>query len=280
MPPLKKVKRRQLAAEVGENVDLAPMHPGYFRLTIASPWLAREARPGQFIHVLPPGSGEMLRRPFSVLGADPARGTVTILFRAIGEGTFVLSQVRAGNKLDIIGPLGNGFPLDVGHSAALVGGGVGIPPLVLLAEKLIASGMSTDPSESEHISVFLGARDAATLVCIDDFRAMGVDPVLSTEDGSLGVEGLVTDALDREGEFQRGCLVYSCGPLPMLRAMAEWTRRRGLECFVSLENKLGCGIGACLGCSVPVRDDCGLRYQRVCCDGPVFDASRVAFDRM
>jgi len=262
-------RRMQIEAEVVENRDLGPAHPDHFRLVIHSPRLAERSRPGQFLHILPPRSTELLRRPFSIMTADALRGDVTILFRVVGEGTRLLASVAPEERLDIIGPLGNGFPIESNRPAILVGGGVGIPPLVYLAEKI------------EKCSIFLGAKDRRTLICVEDFSRLGISPGLATEDGSVGFEGLVTEALEHAGDFDPESVVYACGPIPMLKAVARWAAARELQCRVSLENKLGCGIGACLGCSIPVRSEDGsIRYERVCCDGPVFDAYRVAFDLM
>jgi dihydroorotate dehydrogenase electron transfer subunit len=270
-----------MLAEVVERIDLAPAHPGHFRIVLEAPWVAERAQPGQFIHVLPQSAELMLRRPFSIMAVNRSEGSVTIVFRVIGEGTSILSRESAGRILDIIGPLGNGFPMRTDRPAVLVGGGVGIPPLVFLAESLIGGGLSSRPEDEKSIRVFLGARDLPTLVCLDDFRKIGIRPAIATEDGSEGVPGTVTDALNAGHSFRKKTVVYACGPIPMLAAVAKWSKDRDFECWVSMENKLGCGIGACLGCSIPIRDSEGnVHYERVCCDGPAFDASHVAFDLM
>jgi dihydroorotate dehydrogenase electron transfer subunit len=215
------------------------------------------------------------------MAVNRAKGFLTVLFRVIGEGTSILSKAEPGDSLDIIGPLGNGFPIDREESAVVVGGGVGIPPLVFLAERLRAEGLSPNQHDKRSFRVFLGARDLSTLVCLDEFRALGVHPVVATEDGSAGVPGLVSDALKVGHSFNPKTVVYACGPIPMLAAVAKWAANDGFRCLMSLENKLGCGIGACLGCSIPIRESDGnVHYERVCVDGPVFDADRVAFDLM
>ncbi len=271
-----KISGRQELAGVVDSIDLAPEHPGHFKITIKSSWIARNALPGQFIHVLPPSGAELLRRPFSIMSADTDTDEVTFLYRVIGEGTQLLASVRSRDVLDCIGPLGNGFPVDYERPAIIAGGGVGIPPLVFLASKFIDAGYP-----GENIRVFLGARDQQTLVCTDDLNKLGIEPVIATEDGSVGVEGFVTDAMTQSEPYATDSIVYACGPIPMLAAISKWSADRKLTCYVSLENKLGCGIGACLGCSIPVREpDSSIHYERVCCDGPAFDASRVAFDLM
>jgi dihydroorotate dehydrogenase electron transfer subunit len=274
------IQATRTLAGVVESKSLSPTHPGHHRLVLETPRVAENAVPGQFVHALPRSAELMLRRPFSIMTVDHANGLVSIVFRVIGEGTAILAKLRRGDSVDIIGPLGNGFPIDSNQSAVLVGGGVGIPPLVFLAEALLAKGLTSNPDDKKSIRVFLGARDLATLVCNDEFRAMGIKPVVATEDGSAGVPGLVTTALDAGHSFHRDSITYTCGPIPMLRAVAKWSDSKGFRCWVSMENKLGCGIGACLGCSIPVRVEGGggVRYERVCCDGPAFDASTVAFD--
>lgn len=286
--------RRQVTVDVVENIDLGPTHPGHFRLVLRSEHLSANSKPGQFIHVLPPGNEEMLRRPFSVMTVDPDNGTCTILYRVIGEGTTLLSKAGKGDKLNVIGPLGNGFPVIGDRTAIIIGGGVGIPPLVYLAEALIETGLSVNPEDDKAIHAVLGARNPETLVCVNDFNNLGVVPSISLETAPVTfaeypafeyrniVRGFVTDILKVNlNAPPPDAVVYACGPIPMLGAVAEWSGLKNLECYVSLENKLGCGIGACLGCSVPVREhDSTVHYERVCMEGPTFDATRVAFDLM
>ncbi len=319
-------------AEIVECTDLAPAHPEHFRLALHAPEIAAKARPGQFIHVLPPSSELMLRRPFSILSADPNQGRITFLFKVIGEGTRLISGAESGEPLDVIGPLGNGFPIKTDHRAFLVGAGVGIPPLNFLFNTLRPKRVSRAPSAQIGVQSLLAARGKTQFVCIDIFRANGIDPgseglqlllavcepdiyrdrgtepFLVTEDGSVGELGIITDFLDSVSKtlvpkaptaYLQGyqpaherlrllnapgapkTIVYSCGPVPMLKAVANWASNRQLTHYASLESKLACGFGACLGCSIPVRDKVGgIRYERVCCDGPVFDATRIAFDLM
>jgi len=277
MNPSATAKGRQINCGVVSLIDLAPGNPDHFKITISSEYISQNAVPGQFIHVKPPDSGEMLRRPFSIHSVATETNDFTVIFRVIGEGTRLLTGVRPGDVLDIIGPLGNGYSVSGDHPVIITGGGVGIPPLVLLSKKFLEAGLSP----GSEIRICIGARDTATLVCEDDFRDMGIEPVIATEDGSRGIKGFVTHAMDQLENIEPGTVVYSCGPVPMLHAVKKWAETRNLECFVSLENKLGCGIGACLGCSIPVTDENGnISYRRVCCDGPVFDASIVSFEEM
>jgi len=269
MTDLPTTSRIRLSAPIVDNINLTPTHPGHYRLILNSPWLAENSLPGQFIHILPPLVDDMLRRPFSIESANSIKGEVTILYRVIGDGTRLISRAGPGDRLDIIGPLGNGFPIELDRSTILVGGGVGIPPLVFLAAEL------------ERPQVFLGAKNLSALVCVEDFQFRNIIPVIATEDGSAGFRGLVTEAMESHDHFEKNSVVYTCGPIPMLAEVTRWSKEKGYKCWVSLENKLGCGIGACLGCSIPVREEDGsVHYERVCYDGPVFDGSRVAFDLM
>ena len=266
--------RYKLLSTITEFIDLSPENPDHYIVEMDAPQIAADCRPGQFIHALPPKVELMLRRPFSLLTTDKNKGSISILFRVMGEGTQAMADLQPGDKLDIIGPLGNGFPMDLTKPALIAGGGVGIPPLVYLAEKFIEAGYSPD-----NCFVFLGARNPETMLCVADFRSMGIEPYLASEDGSMGTKGFITHSLnEHRDKIPSGAVVYSCGPVPMLDAIAGWSGKNNLECYVSMENKLGCGIGACLGCSIPVRHDDTIRYDRVCCDGPAFNSKDVAFD--
>jgi len=266
-------KGHRFISRILENRDLAPLNPGHFVISLDAPEISEAAKPGQFIHILPPGNSDLLRRPISIMDANPDGGSVKILLRIIGDGTRLIAESRVGDELDIIGPLGNGYMLRSDRPVVIIGGGVGIPPLLFLAKKIMDAGIKPD--------VLLGARDIPTLICFEEFESIGLKPGITTEDGSVGTKGFVTEIM--RGKFsKRNPIVYSCGPIPMLKAVYQKARDLGwTDCYVSLENKLGCGVGACLGCSIPVYDNSGgIYYERVCTEGPVFDASRVAFERM
>ncbi|MCK4721437.1 dihydroorotate dehydrogenase electron transfer subunit [bacterium] len=284
---------QHLLCEVVSNVHLAPINPGHFRLTLHAPYFAELAVPGQFIHILPPSENDLLRRPISILDADPESGNVIVLYRVIGDGTRLISEVRQGDKLDIIGPLGNGFKIPDRKSVALFGGGIGIPPLVYLARKLLNAGLSPGNALDRSIQVYLGVREPEFLICLDDFTNLGINPVIYTETGLSKIRdhygnstptingGLITKAFDDYPDNWEHTIIYACGPVPMLKAVSEHADSLGLECYVSLENKLACGLGACLGCSIPVRNSDGtVHYERVCTEGPVFNSPRIAFDLM
>lgn len=236
-----------------------------FRLTLAAPDLAAAVRPGQFVMVAC-GSGRdpLLRRPFSVHSSH-ADGTIRLLFRVVGQGTRLLAAVEAGAALSLLGPLGRGFrPPPPGGEACLIGGGIGIAPLYFLAQWLLAQGRTPQ--------VLLGAARAVELEALQrEFLELGSTVRVSTDDGSLGHHGLVTDLLPAlAGTVGK---VYACGPVPMMAAVARFCGDR-LACEVALETHMACGLGACLGCAIPVPGQADA-YRHVCRHGPVFDAKEV-----
>jgi dihydroorotate dehydrogenase electron transfer subunit len=243
---------------------------GEFRLLVLdAPDLAGVAQPGQFVHLrVPRLPAESLRRPFSVF--DAGGGCLRILYKRVGTGTRALSDARTGEAVEAIGPLGRGFPLDPGgRHPVLVAGGYGVAPLHFLAARMGRLG-----------TVFLGGVSAASILCETPLRAMGWDVRVSTEDGSAGEKGLVTEALDRWLAARADSAppeFYACGPDGMLRAVAERAAAAGCKAWVSLERRMGCGVGACLSCVVRVRGEGGERWARVCRDGPVFEGSEVVW---
>ncbi len=243
---------------------------GHFRLRLR-PARPLRAEPGQFV-MLRVGEGidPLLRRPFSIHRTDPGEtGEFEILFRVVGRGTRLLSRLRAGDRVDALGPLGQGFRTDAEHPV-LVGGGVGVAPLLFLTERLLEQG--------RRPLLLLGARTDRDLLCHQDFTCLAVPCRVATEDGSAGEPGLVTGLLDRAlDEAAPGTAVYACGPPAMLAAVAGRCRRAGVPCQVSLEAHMACGVGACLGCVVPGTDE---PYLRVCREGPVVDANRVDWARL
>jgi len=237
----------------------------YFRLRLrpAKPFAAQ---PGQFAMVkVGEGMDPLLRRPFSihrVTGGES--GEFELLFRVVGAGTERLARVHVGDRVDVLAPLGRGFRPQ-GRHPLLVGGGVGVAPLLFLAESLLQDGARP--------KLLLGARADRDVLCHDDFRCLAVPYALATEDGSMGEPGLVTALLDRELQAgAEGVAVYACGPAPMLAAVARLCARAGVPCQVSLEAHMACGVGACLGCVVPGTSQ---PYLRVCKEGPVFDAGEI-----
>ncbi|MDI3257287.1 MAG: dihydroorotate dehydrogenase electron transfer subunit [Kyrpidia sp.] len=235
-------------------------------------WIEAESpvswTPGQFFHIrVGEGTEHVLRRPISLCEAADDR-RFALVYRVIGAGTRWLADRRPGEPLDVLGPLGKGFPLHSGdRRALLVGGGVGVPPLVQLARELRRQGTAV-------ISV-VGFREAADVMLVEELAARGQVRVV-TEDGSAGTRGRVTDALTND-VVDGADRFYACGPTPMLRALQERLGRR-MPGYVSLEERMGCGIGVCMGCAHLCRTpDGGTAYRRVCTDGPVFPVEEVVF---
>ncbi len=230
-----------------------------FEMVLQDEYITRHASPGQFIYISLPGY--TLRRPISIADMDKERNVLTILFKVLGKGTESLSQYKSGMMLDVIGPNGNGFPLEGmrGKKAVLIGGGIGVPPLYYLGKQLKSNGAIV-------ISV-LGFQSKAHVFYEKAFLELG-ETLIVTDDGSYGEEGFVTDVLYQLPVFER---FYSCGPKGMLKAVSEKLNTK--NGYISLEERMGCGVGACAACTIPTVT--GQRYKKICHDGPVFPAEEV-----
>jgi dihydroorotate dehydrogenase electron transfer subunit len=254
---------------------IEPLTPVVFRLSFLSKEIAREARPGQFVMIHPQKFSEpLLPRPFSVHRVQGNR--VDLLIRTVGQGTRQLCGLGPGEVLEIKGPLGRGFELDSERDPILVAGGIGVAPLFYLVDRLI--GMKRNKTVAPP-RLLIGAGSRKELLGLREFKEIGIRVRAVTEDGSFGRKGLVTDLL--EGMAAKGleqAMIYTCGPQGMLRAVASWAASRNVPCQVSLEARMACGMGACLGCSVARPTAGGLSYAKVCQDGPVFEAREVAWD--
>lgn len=238
---------------------------GMFDLTVLCPKVADEAQPGQFVQVS--AEGFFLRRPISICDIDKAGGTIRLVFEVRGSGTEKISELNRGDYIDIIAPLGNGFKvLERGKKAICVGGGIGTPPMLCIAKKY--------GSNARAIS---GFRNSSIAILQEEFRAAGVNAVLCTDDGSAGIRGFVTDALREETKKERPDIIYACGPMVMLKNVAAIAQENGIECQVSLEQRMACGVGACLVCVCRTVKDGREIFSHVCKDGPVFDSKEVDF---
>ena len=244
---------------------------GYYSLKFGPCSRVAQCRPGQFVHVLLPDSSVYFRRAMSLAAVDPRRQEIEIISKIFGRGTAAMARCREKSALDVLGPLGRPFkPPRKGETVALVGGGVGFPPLLFLATRLIADGYP-----AEKIEFFYGGRTADEIVERGRIKALGVKFRPVTDDGSFGARGLVTEAVD-EYVRERGTgklRLYACGPEAMLKAADELARRHGIPGQLSLEAHMPCGFGVCLGCVVPLRAG---GHARVCAEGPVFDIGEVA----
>jgi len=251
-------------------IDKGRITPIILRLRIANKYLARCAHPGQFVNIKVSTSYvPLLRRPFSIHRVDQEKEWFEILFQVIGKGTELLADFEAGDELDILGPLGNHFifPEDCNH-AVLIAGGLGIAPLLFLAQELTNQNVPT--------TLFYGNKSKEFFCSLQDFDELGIPHFLATEDGSLSFKGKVTDLFLVKQETIQECntMVYACGPNPMLQRIKEIADQLSLPCQVSLETMMACGFGACLGCVVNSTSSSDP-YKYVCKDGPVFNTSEI-----
>ncbi len=300
---------KDIKARILSNKEIGP---GYFKMLLDTPGIARGAKPGQFMQVrCSDGFDPLLRRPFSIhrIPSSVSRiPKIEILYEVIGKGTEVLSKKRAGEFLDVLGPLGNGFtvsrtanhpstslgagerPLDFARgrrTTILVAGGIGVAPLVFLAEELARRKIDT--------AVLIGAKTKKLILCEKDFKKTGAEVYIATDDGGRGCKGFVSELFKKVLRFiprlrsgqaihessldlarDRRITTYACGPSPMLKCIASICEQEGLSCEVSLEERMACGFGVCLGCAVKVKGEAG--YKLVCKDGPVFNAMEISWN--
>ncbi|MCP3955098.1 MAG: dihydroorotate dehydrogenase electron transfer subunit [Desulfobacterales bacterium] len=234
--------------------------------------------PGQFVMVkLDSGYAPLLRRPFSIhrlIDSGEGVAGIELLYKMVGPTTVQMGGLRPGDTLSLLGPLGRGFTAAPGPvRVALVGGGIGIAPLVFLSSWLIAQGFAPD-----FIRIFLGGRSDADLLCVNDFNKLGLRVSTTTDDGSAGEKGLVTGPLERAlaaGDIQ---MVYACGPVGMLKGVAALAEKYKVACQVSIETIMACGMGACMGCVVKGKDSREDKRRHACLDGPVFEAGQITLD--
>lgn len=230
-----------------------------YRLELAGDYNLAEFLPGKFLHIkCTDGMEPLLRRPMSVCDINDEGNLMTVLYRADGKGTKILSEKLSGDTLDVLAPLGVEFPIDtiqVGQQALLIGGGIGVPPLYYLGRKLKQRGVK--------IKSILGFNSKKDVFYEDDFKALG-EVQISTMDGTYGHHGLVTDLVDKDWD-----ILYSCGPTAMLRAIQKIIPQ-DKQAYMSLEERMGCGIGACLACVCKSNDPNNTSYNRACTEGPVF----------
>lgn len=239
---------------------------------IYSMWIRTEAsqtaKPGQFLSLYTNDGTKLLPRPISICEIDAENGSLRVVYRVTGEhtGTESFSRMKAGDTIPVIGPLGNGFPLEraAGKKVFLMGGGIGVPPILELAKQL----------ECEEKQILAGYRDQQTFLK-GEFEQNGT-LYISTEDGSVGTRGNVMDAIRENG--LKADLIYACGPTPMLRAIKQYAEEQSIECYISLEERMACGIGACLACVCKSKEKdhhSNVNNKRICKDGPVFLSTEV-----
>ena len=241
---------------------------GIFSMWIQTENIGKEAKPGQFVSLYSKDGSKLLPRPISLCEIDRENSRLRLVYRVTGAktGTEEYSRLKAGDTIPVIGPLGNGFPVEKaeGKRAFLMGGGIGVPPILELAKQM----------QCEKKQIVVGYRNAQT-VLKEEFEAAG-ELYISTEDGSVGTKGNVMDAI-REQKLKAD-IIYACGPTPMLRAIKQYAEENGIECYISLEERMACGIGACLACVCKSKEKdahSNVNNKRICKDGPVFLSTEV-----
>ena len=234
-----------------------------YSFTISCPEIAQVAVPGQFVHIR---TGSFtLRRPISICGIDPIKGTLRIVFEIRGEGTSEIANLNKGDVIDMLAPLGHGFTVNPDfRKVILIGGGIGTPPMLPLA---MAYG--------EKAVTISGFRNASAVILQEDFAAAGAETILCTDDGSAGIHGFVTQPLEELVKNGGIDAVFACGPTSMLKRITEICKENSVYCEISLEERMACGIGACLGCACRTKRNDEEYFAHVCKDGPVFKAEEV-----
>ncbi|MCM1283838.1 MAG: dihydroorotate dehydrogenase electron transfer subunit [Muribaculaceae bacterium] len=249
-----------------------------YDMVLEAPEIAAVAKAGQFVSLYCADKSRLLPRPISLCGIDREAGTLRLLYRVTGTGTGTeeFSRLDAQDRIKIMGPLGNGFTVLPGKRALLIGGGIGVPPMLQLAKDIragVAPGLLGAQAHTEF-SMVMGYRDAGTFL-LDEFSGQG-ECLVATEDGSVGTKGNVLDVLKERGILAE--VIYACGPMPMLRAIKAYAMERGIACYISMEERMACGIGACLACvcaSAEKDTHTNVHNKRICKEGPVFDAREV-----
>lgn len=234
-----------------------------YSFTISCPEVAQIAVPGQFVHIRI--GSFTLRRPISICGIDSVKGTLRIVFEIRGEGTSEIANLNKGDVIDMLAPLGHGFTVNPDFKKViLIGGGIGTPPMLPLAK-----------AYGEKAVAISGFRNASAVILQEDFAAAGAETILCTDDGSAGIHGFVTQPLEELVKNGGVDAVFACGPTPMLKRITEICRENSVYCEISLEERMACGIGACLGCACKTKRNDEEYFAHVCKDGPVFKAEEV-----
>jgi dihydroorotate dehydrogenase electron transfer subunit len=256
-------KPKALVEKIEKIVKLAP---DIFKITISSQYVSQNALPGQFINIrCSEGMVPLLRRPISICDTNIEKGTFDIVFGVRGKGTELLSRKTAGEYLDFTGPLGNSFDIDEKYkSISVVGGGIGIFPLLFALRK----------SKALNKNSYLGFRSKDYVILEEEFRNIS-DLCVSTDDGSYANCGLVTIPFEKAIKNEKPDIIYACGPAPMIKAVVATSASNNIKCQISLEENMGCGIGACLVCVCKTKLGEGFKYSHVCKDGPVFWSDEV-----
>lgn len=255
--------------ELARVIDNKQVAKDHFKLTVSSNYITSHAQPGQFVEIRASNDTDpLLRRPFGIHRINKGKNTIEVIYGVIGKGTKLLTRYQIGSEIDVLGPLGTGFKIDKRKQVAVfVGGGAGIAPLLAAAEE--AKNIGT-----KAVYAIIGAQKRDLVLCENEFNSLGVETIVTTDDGSCGKKGLASDILLElltSNLLPFTASIYACGPRPMLKAVSEIAQQRKLDCQLSLEEWMACGVGACKGCAVKTKSG----YKMVCNDGPVFDSKEI-----
>ena len=264
--------KKKTTAKILSQKSLAP---GIYDMWLECD-IAKDAHAGQFIGVYPNDKSTLLPRPISICEADASKSALRLVYRVAGKGTAEFSQYKEGDGLDVLGILGNGYDLSLlkGKRVMLMGGGIGIPPMLELAKELFYQNEKTSDNEKSEIIIVVGYRDDKTFLK-EDLEKYG-KVYIASEDGSVGTKGNVMNAVEAEGI--EADVICACGPMPMLRGIKAYAKEHGMKAYISLEERMACGVGACLGCvtkTVNKDHHTHVNNTRICVEGPVFDSEVV-----
>lgn len=257
--------------ELAKLVKKEQLKSDIFKFSMEAPEIVKDAKQGQFVEVrVTDTTAPFLRRPISIHNIDKESGLLELIFQVKGEGTQILSKKQEGDKIDLLGPLGYGtFEFKDYKNIAILGGGIGVFPLYELAKNAKKEGI--------NVNTYLGFRNKDFVVLEEEFKNLSNNLVLTTDDGTYGKHGFAINFLKEDIEAGKIDSIYACGPLPMLKAVRKLAIEKDIPCQISLEERMGCGLGACLGCAVRTSDstDEEPKYVHVCKQGPVFEAKEV-----
>lgn len=256
--------------EIATVVEQKELGAGIYDMTLQTKDIAKAARAGQFVSVYSSNPSKLLPRPISLCGIDKEKNTIRLVYRVTGEGTGTdeFSKLQSRDTIKILGPLGNGFTVEKGKSAFLIGGGIGVPPMLQLAKDINASG------DVPKMQIVMGYRDENTFL-LDEFKEQA-ESFVSSDNGAVGTKGTVVDAIKANG--LKADVIYACGPTPMLRALRDYADANDMTCYISMEERMACGIGACLACVCNSKEKdhhSNVNNKRICKEGPVFNAREV-----
>lgn len=238
-----------------------------FKFSVQADEMVKEAKPGQFVEIRVSEAVEpFLRRPISIFNMDKEKGILEFIFRVQGKGTTLLAKKEEGELIDIVGPLGYGtFKYEEYENIAIIGGGIGVFPLYELAK---------NANKEKNVNIYLGFRNKNEVLLEEEFKKVSKNLTIATDDGSYAKKGYIIEELKKSVEKEKPDVIFACGPLPLLKAVQKLATEEKIPCQISLEEKMGCGLGVCLGCAVKMKAG---GYQHVCKQGPVFEAENVEF---